>query len=674
MLRVRHRIKYFDENKSMRAEAVITGRKVMSQKHLTDHKFTEFNLDESLQKGLQDAEFVYCTPIQAACLPAALEGRDVAGQAQTGTGKTVAFLLACCHYLLTHPAPPGRQRTQPRALMLAPTRELAIQIYRDAEVLARHTGFTLGLVYGGTGYDEQKTMLAGGTDILIGTPGRLIDFFRQGLYDLKHAQVAVLDEADRMFDLGFIKDIRFLLRRMPPANSRLNLLFSATLSFKVMELAYEHLNNPEEIKIEGDTVVVDKVTEYSFYPADEEKMPLLVNLLKRDNHERILVFVNTRHGVEKVAAILSANGISNGALSGDVPQHKREQLLEAFKTGTRKVLVATDVAARGLHIPDVSHVYNFDLPQDADDYIHRIGRTARAGASGEAISFVCERYAYSIMEIEEHIGHPLPRKDIGPELLESIQRSAAPRMRERREGENRDRNQDRGRAPKPRPGMIAGTDKKPQQPPNGNQSMDKSPSFDSPEPLRPGTIASTDKERQQPPDGNQSMAKPPGFDSPEPLRPGTIASTDKEPQQPPDGNQSMAKPPGFDSPEPLRPGTIASTDKESQQPPDSNQSLAKPPGFDSPEPLRPGTIASTDKEPQQPLNGNQSTAKSPGFDSPEPLAPRADSAVDEMAGQTPETIPAAPVENQRNQPVPAIRPASSKDRFSRRYGEIPAIG
>lgn len=287
-------------------------------------------------------------------------------------------------------------------------------------MLARHTGLTLGLVYGGTGYEQQKEMLAHGADILIGTPGRLIDFLKQGLFDLRHGQVAVLDEADRMFDLGFIRDIRFLLRRMPPANARLNLLFSATLSFKVMELAYEHMNNPQEIKIAGDTVVVDQVTEYSFFPADEEKLPLLVNLLKRDNHDRILVFVNTRHMVEKVAKVLSANDLSCGALSGDVPQHKREQLLAAFKSGEINVLVATDVAARGLHIVDVSHVYNFDLPQDADDYIHRIGRTARAGASGEAISFVCEKYAYSIMEIESTIGHPLPCRDIEPQWLQPI--------------------------------------------------------------------------------------------------------------------------------------------------------------------------------------------------------------------------------------------------------------
>ena len=408
----------------------------MTQTHLTKQKFTDFSLENSLQKGLQDAGFEYCTPIQAACLPSALQGKDVAGQAQTGTGKTIAFLLACFHYLLTNQAKPTRLPSEPRALILAPTRELAIQIYRDAKVLSAHTKLKLALAYGGTDYEEQKATLSEGVDVLIGTPGRLIDFLKQGLYDLKNGQVAVLDEADRMFDLGFIRDIRYLLRRMPAAETRLNLLFSATLSFKVMELAYEHMNNPEEIKIESNAVVVDKITEYSFYPAEEEKLPLLVNLLKRDNQQRILVFVNTRHGVERVADVLSANDISNGALSGDVPQRKREQLLESFKRGERKVLVATDVAARGLHISDVSHVYNFDLPQDAADYIHRIGRTARAGASGEAISFVCERYAYSIMDIEEHIGHALPRRDIDSSLLQDVragkpQRASRVRRNER---------------------------------------------------------------------------------------------------------------------------------------------------------------------------------------------------------------------------------------------------
>ena len=249
-------------------------------------------------------------------------------------------------------------------------------------------------------------------------------FYKQKLFDLKLVQVVVLDEADRMFDLGFIKDIRFLLRRMPNPEDRLNMLFSATLSFRVMELAYEHMNNPEEVKIGTETRIADKIKEYSYYPADEEKSTLLVNLLGRDNPERVLVFVNTRYAADDVSRTLSANDVSNAAISGDVPQRKRESLLDGFKTGKYQVLVATDVAARGLHIPAVSHVINYDLPQDADDYVHRIGRTARAGQSGEAISFICEKYAYSIMEIEEYIGHNIPRQEIQAELLSPIKQQA----------------------------------------------------------------------------------------------------------------------------------------------------------------------------------------------------------------------------------------------------------
>ncbi len=436
----------------------------MTKKHLTDQRFTDLDLIDPLKQGIADAGFEYCTPIQKNSLPIALTGKDVAGQAQTGTGKTVAFLLACCQHLITNPASPERKPTNARALILAPTRELAIQIYNDAEVLAKHTELKLGLVYGGTGYDDQKRMLSEGIDILIGTPGRLIDFYKQHLFDLSHTQVVVLDEADRMFDLGFIKDIRFLLRRMPNPENRLNMLFSATLSFRVMELAYEHMNNPQEIKIDAETRIADKINEYSYYPADEEKSTLLVNLIHRDSPERVLVFVNTRHNVEEVSQILTANGIGNAALSGDVPQRKRESLLEGFKIGKYRVLVATDVAARGLHIPSVSHVFNYDLPQDAGDYVHRIGRTARAGQSGEAVSFICEKFAYSIMEIESFIGHTIDKREIDPGLLTPIEvatrryKSKKP-LKERGSGkpDNRNSNQknlsksnDKSRDKKPR--------------------------------------------------------------------------------------------------------------------------------------------------------------------------------------------------------------------------------
>ena len=391
----------------------------MSEKHLSDTRFQDFDLPAELLQGIEETGFSFCTPIQAETLPHALKGHDVAGQAQTGTGKTAAFLIALYSQLLRHPADEQRRPNQVRALVLAPTRELAIQIHKDAETLGRHTGLSLGLAYGGTGYEQQRTMLAEGVDILIGTPGRIIDYFKQHVFDLRQLQVMVLDEADRMFDLGFIKDIRFLLRRMPHPEKRLSMLFSATLSLRVTELAYEHMNNPVAIEVEAEQVTADRVNQSVYYPAMEEKIPLLLGLLKHEQPQRAIVFVNTKRAGEKVWGYLEGNGIRCGILSGDVPQKKRQRLLQEFEEGGFPVLVATDVAARGLHIPDVTHVFNYDLPQDAEDYVHRIGRTARAGASGKALSFACEEYAFSLAEIEEYIGQKIPMESISGELLVS---------------------------------------------------------------------------------------------------------------------------------------------------------------------------------------------------------------------------------------------------------------
>ena len=395
----------------------------MTTTHLTEKKFSDFSLNESLLKGLNEAGFEFCTPIQAETLPHALAGKDVAGQAQTGTGKTMAFLLAAYQRLLSQEPDPERKKNQPRVLILAPTRELAIQIEKDASLIGGHTGLKLGLVYGGTGYDSQRKMLENGVDILVGTPGRLIDYFKQGLYKLDKLDVLIMDEADRMFDMGFIKDIRFLLHRMTAPADRLSLLFSATLSHRVEELAYEHMNEPIEVKIESDTVTADKITQIVYHPGNEEKLPLLVGLLKQHEPTRTLVFVNMKWVAEKIYNSLRANGFNCGIISGDVPQPKRERLLQDFKDDKIGILVATDVAARGLHIPAVSHVFNFDLPQDAEDYVHRIGRTARAGASGDAISFACEDTAYYLMDIEEYIGKPIPPGKIEPEMLAKLKSS-----------------------------------------------------------------------------------------------------------------------------------------------------------------------------------------------------------------------------------------------------------
>ncbi len=389
----------------------------MSDQHLSDTRFSDFQLPEKLLQGIEETGFSRCTPIQAETLPIALQGRDVAGQAQTGTGKTAAFLIALYHQLLNHPANAQRRPTQVRALVLAPTRELAIQIHKDAMVLGKHTGLRLGLAYGGTGYEQQRKTLEQGVDILIGTPGRTIDYFKQHVFDLRALQVLVLDEADRMFDLGFIKDIRYLMRRMPEPGQRLSLLFSATLSYRVTELAYEHMNNPQTIEVVPEQVTAEMVEESVYYPAKEEKIPLLLGLMQRETPLRSIVFVNTKRVADRVWGYLESNGYPTAVLSGDVPQKKRQHLLQKFSEGELPVLVATDVAARGLHIPDVSHVFNYDLPQDAEDYVHRIGRTARAGASGSAISFACEEYAFSLSEIEEYIGHKIPMESIANELL-----------------------------------------------------------------------------------------------------------------------------------------------------------------------------------------------------------------------------------------------------------------
>lgn len=389
-------------------------------KHLSDMEFKDLQLPEALLRGVEKTGFTHCTPIQAESLPLALKGKDVAGQAQTGTGKTAAFVLAMANYLLENPAPSSRKKNQPRALILSPTRELAIQIHKDAVQLLQDTDFKLGLVYGGTGYESQRKQLQDGVDILIGTPGRIIDYFKQKVFDLRACQVMVLDEADRMFDLGFIDDVRFLLRRMMPAKDRLNMLFSATLSYRVTELAYEHMNNPEIVKVESDNVTADKVTQRVYYTANNEKIPLLIGLLGHMDPRRSIVFVNTKRVAERVWGFLEGNGIKAAILSGDVPQTKRQRLLEQFQQGDLPVLVATDVAARGLHIPDVSHVFNFDLPQDAEDYVHRIGRTARAGASGDAISFACEEYSYSLPEIEAYIKHKIEMEHVDSELLAEL--------------------------------------------------------------------------------------------------------------------------------------------------------------------------------------------------------------------------------------------------------------
>jgi ATP-dependent RNA helicase RhlB len=416
----------------------------MNNNHLTETLFSNLELSAAILQGLKEAGFHHCTPIQHKTLPLALRGKDVAGQAQTGTGKTAAFLLATFQHLINDETDLDEEEDDdedaidevaekvivepvknkiinyPRAIILAPTRELAIQIHKDALQLSKRLNLTFALIYGGTDYQKQLIKVKSNVDIIIGTPGRIIDFYRQNAFTLDHVKVMVLDEADRMFDLGFIKDIRFLLRRMPAPETRLNMLFSATLSYKVTELAYEHMNNPVLVKIETEEVTSKAINQSAYCPSNEQKIPLLLGILKHDQPQRSIIFVNTKRCAVELDATLNANGYKTAALSGDVPQEKRQKLLLSFQENEISLLIATDVAARGLHIADVSHVINYDLPQDVEDYVHRIGRTARFGASGEAISFICEEYAYSMPDIEEFIGQKIPVKAIVKELLAEV--------------------------------------------------------------------------------------------------------------------------------------------------------------------------------------------------------------------------------------------------------------
>ncbi len=374
--------------------------------------FLSLALPDALQRGVDSMGFTTCTPIQAQVLPLSLAGKDVAGQAQTGTGKTAAFLITIFARLLRHRAAAARHHEPPsvgpRALVIAPTRELVMQILHDAEGLGRFTGLTMQAVYGGIDYRKQRDQVRQGCDILIGTPGRLIDYLKQHVYTLRAVQVLVIDEADRLFDMGFIADLRFLLRRLPPYDKRQSMLFSATLSYAVMELAYEHMNDPVKIAVSPEQVTAENVEHVLYHVGRHEKLPLLLGLFRREQPTRTLIFVNTKRAGEWLAQRLSENSYPAKAITGDLDQRVRLRLVRDFKSGELPILVATDVASRGLHIEEVSHVINYDLPQDAENYVHRVGRTARAGASGKAISLACEEYVEALQGIEELTGFKIP--------------------------------------------------------------------------------------------------------------------------------------------------------------------------------------------------------------------------------------------------------------------------
>ena len=394
-------------------------RDYMAENHTTATAFSSLPIHAAIQEALEDNRLTHTTPIQEKTLPLTLGGHDVMGLAQTGTGKTAAFLISLYHYLLTNPVHPKAKG--PWAIVLAPTRELAVQIKKDADQIGAYTGLNSLAIYGGVSMEHQRNLLENAPiDIIIGTPGRIIDLYKQKVIRLKNIEVCVLDEADRMFDLGFIDDVRYLLRQMPPAHERLNLLFSATMAQKVQELAYEYFNAPEAVSIESEHATADNITQILYHTARHEKTPLLIGLLNRDKPARSMIFLNTKRDLERLSIVLEANGYPNAALSGDIPQKKREKIIKDFQSGAVNIVVATDVAARGLHIPDITHVFNYDLPQVAEDYVHRIGRTARAGASGTAISFACEEYVYSLPEIEHYIHNKLPVTPLDEDLLADV--------------------------------------------------------------------------------------------------------------------------------------------------------------------------------------------------------------------------------------------------------------
>ncbi|NOQ52420.1 MAG: DEAD/DEAH box helicase, partial [Desulfuromonadaceae bacterium] len=369
-------------------------------------KFTELNLPDMVQQGVVDAGFTSLTPVQQESIPLALQGKDVAAQAQTGTGKTAAFLISLFCKLLSS----GKATSNnPRALVMAPTRELVVQICKDAELLGKHTGLKVQPIFGGVDYEKQRQALRDGVDIIVATPGRLIDYFKQRVFSMNRVESLVIDEADRMFDMGFIKDLRYILRQLPPFEKRQTMLFSATLSTQVMELAYEFMNLAEKIQIEPEKVTADNIEQNLYHVSRKEKFALLLGLLKRETGvERVMLFVNTKMEAERLNGLLNANEISSAVLSGDIPQKKRMRILDQFKLGSLTHLVATDVASRGIHVDNVTHVINYDLPQDREDYVHRIGRTARAGAMGRAISFADEETVYQLDDIEDFLGEKIP--------------------------------------------------------------------------------------------------------------------------------------------------------------------------------------------------------------------------------------------------------------------------
>jgi ATP-dependent RNA helicase RhlB len=413
-------------------------------------KFSELNLDERLLKAIEEAGFTECFPVQEETFRRTLQGRDVTVQSQTGSGKTAAFLITIFQHLIGTEKFKGK-----KALVIVPTRELATQIEEDAEKLVKYLPLKIGSFYGGIGYAKQEELLRDGVDVIIGTPGRLIDFSKQKKMDLSKVGILVIDEADRLFDMGFLPDLRKLLRKMPPAEERLSMLLSATLSLRVGTLSWEYMNGAEEIQITPENVTVETITQRLYHVSSVEKLRLLIGLLEREKPKNAIIFTNTKHTAEELSKRLALNGYKSQFIIGDLPQKKRLRVIDDFKEGLVSFLVATDVAARGLHVEDLDMVVNYDVPEDSENYVHRIGRTARVGKSGKAVMLACEKFVFGLEAIEKFIGIKIPVESFDESMF-GVDKSAGMRIYTerygRREyGDDDRRGPGRGRGPARRP-------------------------------------------------------------------------------------------------------------------------------------------------------------------------------------------------------------------------------
>ncbi|MFC1868240.1 DEAD/DEAH box helicase [Thermodesulfobacteriota bacterium] len=356
-------------------------------------KFSEFKLNQNILKGVSAAGFKECLPVQEKTFAHSLKGQDVCVQSQTGTGKTAAFLVSLFH-ILTH------KTHHKKSLIIVPTRELAIQIEMEAKMLGRFLDISVGSFYGGVSYGKQEKLLNSGVDIIIGTPGRLIDFGRQNKINFREIEILVIDEADRLLDMGFLPDIRWMLKRMPKYSERQTMLFSATLGHRARQIAWEYMNEPVEVILNPDRITVEEISQVLYHVDSKEKMSLLLGILKNREPGNTLIFTNTKQAAYMVSKRLECNGYQSQYLIGDLPQKKRQKIIEEIKSGSLQYLVATDVAGRGLHIDNLDLVVNYDLPEDPENYVHRIGRTGRVGKSGEAITLACEKFVMGLEALE----------------------------------------------------------------------------------------------------------------------------------------------------------------------------------------------------------------------------------------------------------------------------------